>query len=101
MNITEKRTSSTSPEEACDKYFYTIVGRVKMLLNPPVQVEQAYIFPTDLIDNNPVLMASMFQILDSVGSHCKSPIIMTMMARKLLGWLLRERPDVIDSLLHA
>ncbi|GAA5802297.1 hypothetical protein HPULCUR_007760 [Helicostylum pulchrum] len=101
MNITKKRNTSTSPKEACDKYFYAIVDRVKTILNPPTQAEQAYVFPTDLIDNNPILMASMFQILASVGSHGKSPIIRVIMARKLLAWLLRERPDVIDSLLHA
>ncbi|GAA5812940.1 hypothetical protein MFLAVUS_006401 [Mucor flavus] len=101
MSITEKRNPPTSAEEACNKYFYAIVDRVKTLLNPPTQTEQAYVFPADLIDNNPVLKASMYQILDSVGSHCKSPVIRVMMARKLLAWLLRERPDVIDSLLHA
>lgn len=101
MSITQKRKTPTSREEACDRYFCAIIDRVKTLLNPPTQAEQAYVFPTDLIDNNPILMASMLHILYSVGFISKYPIIRAMMARKLLAWLLKERPDVIDDLLHA
>lgn len=96
----QTRQPQVSAEEAFERYFSILIDRIKLLLNPPTPSEQAFIFPTDLIDNNPILMSSMLNLLDMVGSRFKSPTIKAIMARKLLRWMLNERPDVIDSLLQ-
>lgn len=101
MNIAKLQyLYSTSVEESFNRFFKSLTTRVTTLLKLPTSMDQAYVFPANIIDGNPILMSNMFMLLRLTGANIRNHIVRTIVARKLLIWLIKERPDIVNEMLQ-
>lgn len=101
MNSTKPQyLYSVSVEKAYHKFFASLAARVNTFLKPPTAVDQAYIFPADIVCN-PVLMSNTYTLLKLLGADIRNHVIRAIVARKLLLWLIKERPDIVNEMLQT
>lgn len=91
---------SISVEKSYHKFFGTLTARVNGVLKAPSSSmnQASYIFPTNIVDS-PLMMSNMYLLLQLAGANIRNHIIRAFVARKLLLWLIKERPDIINEML--
>lgn len=86
-------------QEEFDRFFNPLKSKVLEILKSPESTTEAYVFSGNTIDNNPVLMTSMYELIRKANVDIHIAGLRRYAARKLLEWLTHERPDIVFELL--
>jgi hypothetical protein len=82
-----------------DKIFTPLKSKVLEILKSPESTNESYVFSGNVIENNPILMASMYELLDKAKIDIHITSLRRYAAQKLLECLTSERPDIVYELL--